>query len=142
MYRTYNHARPHESEEDFWKASEWSDGRICHTDAEKKATIFFMKCLPCRDNFPKCFLRWCISPLMFSRIEMCFFFLYRHFFFKYFVCVDILSFKSFPNGHFLVEVFWCIEIFTECFCCLDTFEQFFWYRAFRSFFVPDGTLLV
>ena len=40
LYRTYNHARPHESEEDFWKASERSDGRICHMDAEKKATIF------------------------------------------------------------------------------------------------------
>ena len=42
---------------------------------------------------------------MFSRIEMCFVFMYRHFFFKDFVCVDILSFKSFPNGHFLVESF-------------------------------------
>ena len=99
-----------------------------------------MKCLPCRDNFPKCFFRWCIFPLMFSRIEMCFFFMKRYFFFKDFVCVDILSFKSFPNGHFLVEVSWCIEIFTECFCCLDTFDQLFWYRTFRFFF--DGTLLV
>ena len=67
---------------------------------KRRPPYFSMKCLPCRGNFPKYFFRWCMFPLMFSRIEMCFFFMYRQVFLKDFVGVDISSFKSFSEWTF------------------------------------------